>query len=213
MARSAVRRASRRTASKSSIFAAPRARSPCLCSASWWPSAVRARSRLKTNDVLLTLMFVDCAVDWQSETILFADEVTTTLSPPSAVTLRPVTEADRATVFKHTVEPVGDWGLGCNGELAATGGLFFHYNPPYGDIYLEVAPRYRRRGFASYLVQELKRICRDRQCIPGARCQQDNEGSRRALERAGMFPCARILRGTIEAGSVASNVDRSTDPV
>ena len=151
----------------------------------------------QTNDVLLTLMFFDCAVDWQSDTILFADEVTTAVPPPSAVTLRPVTEADRATVFKHTVEPVGDWGLECNGVLASTGGIFFHYNPPYGDIYMEVAPRYRRRGLASYLVQELKRICRERQCIPGARCQQDNEASRRALERAGMFPRAWILRGAI----------------
>lgn len=151
----------------------------------------------QTNDVLLTMMFFDCAVGWQSETILFADQVVTTVPPPSAVMLRSLTEADRATVFKHTVEPVGDWGLECDGKLAATGGIFFHYNPPYGDIYVEVAPRYRRGGFASYLVQELKRICRDRRCIPGARCHQDNEGSRRALERAGMFPCARILRGTI----------------
>jgi GNAT superfamily N-acetyltransferase len=40
--------------------------------------------------------------------------------------------------------------------------LFFHYNPPYGDVYMEVAEPFRRRGLGAYLVQELKRIVRGR---------------------------------------------------
>ena len=99
--------------------------------------------------------------------------------------------------FAFTRWLVGDWGLECDGELAATGGLLFHYNPPYGDIYMEVAAAYQRRGFGSYLVQELKRICYDMTRIPAARCGQGNVASRRTLQRAGMLPCARIMRGRL----------------
>ena len=151
----------------------------------------------QTNDVLLSLMLFDCAVELTSETILFEDAFTTTYPPPGVV-LRPITRADRRRVFQHTIEPVGEWGLEYDSELAATGGLFYHYNPPYGDIYMEVAAPYRRRGFGSYLVQELKRICRDAGCLPAARCNHDNHASRRTLQRAGMLPCARIVRGRIE---------------
>ena len=91
------------------------------------------RIEAQTNDVLLSLMLHDCGVDVASQTILFADAVTTTGSAPG-VTLRPVNDADRVTVFPHTVEPVGDWGLENDQGLAATGGILFHYNPPYGDI-------------------------------------------------------------------------------
>ena len=156
------------------------------------------RVEAQTNDVLLLLMLNDCAVASSSETILFADGATTTLSAPApGVALRYLTEADRARVFPHTLEPVGEWGFEANGEIVATGGLLFHYNPPYGDIYLEVAPAYRRMGFGSYLVQELKQLCYEMGCIPGARCNQANVGSRLALERAGMFPCARVVRGEL----------------
>ena len=155
------------------------------------------RVEAQTNDVLLSLMLYDCATDLTSVTILFADAMTTNLPCPPGVTLRPVTDADRASVFTHTGEPVGDWGLECDGELAATGGLLFHYNPPYGDIYMEVAAAYRRRGFGAYLVQELKRICYEMARIPSARCGQGNVASRHTLQRAGMFLCARIVRGQL----------------
>lgn len=152
----------------------------------------------QTNDVLLTLLLFDCAVDLTSERILFADAYTTNHAPPGIV-LRPVTDADRASIFPHTREPVGEWGLDVGGEVVATGGLMFHYNPPYGDVYMEVAGPYQRRGYGSYLVQELKRLCYEKGCIPAARCHRDNLASRLTLERAGMLPCARIVRGRIAA--------------
>lgn len=119
----------------------------------------------QTNDVLLTLLLFDCAVDLASERILFADAFTTNHAVPG-VALRPVTDADRASIFPHTREPVGEWGLEVGGEVVATGGLMFHYNPPYGDIYMEVAEPYQRRGYASYLVQELKRLCYEKGAFP-----------------------------------------------
>lgn len=151
----------------------------------------------QTNDVLLSLMLFDCAVELASETILFADACITNQAL-AGVMLRPVTDADHARMFPHTREPVGELGLEVDGRLVATGGLMFHYNPPYGDIYMEVAARYQRRGYGSYLVQELKRLCYERGCIPAARCQKDNLASRLTLQRAGMLPCARIVRGRIQ---------------
>jgi GNAT superfamily N-acetyltransferase len=75
----------------------------------------------------------------------------------------------------------------------------FHYNPPYGDVRMEVAPAERRRGFGSFLVQELKRTCRATGRIPAARCPASNVASRKALEKAGLLPCARVLRGIMSA--------------
>lgn len=65
------------------------------------------------------------------------------------------------------------------------------------DDHMEVAGPHRRQGFGSYLVQELKRICREEGRTPAARCHQDNAASRRTLQRAGMFPCGRIVRGRL----------------
>ncbi len=152
----------------------------------------------QTNDSLLLLMTYDHAVEIASETILFADGISTHLDAPSPrATLRRLTEAEQERAFEHTVEPVGEWGVELDGEIVATGGLAFHYNPPYGDIYMEVAPTHRMKGVGSWLVQELKRVCHQMGHIPAARCNQANVGSRRTLERAGMVPCARILKGRL----------------
>ena len=150
----------------------------------------------QTNDALLSDMLRECAVDVTSDVILFADAVATHLEAPG-VKLRPVTTLDRVRMFRHTVEPIGDWGLDVDAQVVATGGLLFHYNPPYGDIYMEVAQPYRRRGYGSYLVQELKRICRESAHVPAARCNKDNAASRRALQRAGMMPCGTIVTGRL----------------
>jgi GNAT superfamily N-acetyltransferase len=152
----------------------------------------------QTNDPLLTLMLFDCAIDLLSDRILFADGCATNHTPP-AVVLRRVTDQDRVNIFPHTTEPVGEWGIALGREIVATGGLLFHYNPPYGDIYMEVATTHRRRGYGSYLVQELKRLCYEMGCIPTARCSKENVASRLTLQRAGMLPCAHIVRGRIAA--------------
>lgn len=85
--------------------------------------------------------------------------------------------------------------LEVSGEVAATGGILYHYNPPYGDIWMEVAEAFRGRGFGTYLVQELKRICREGGKVPCARCNTDNVASRKTFQKAGFVPCAHILCG------------------
>jgi GNAT superfamily N-acetyltransferase len=62
---------------------------------------------------------------------------------------------------------------------------------------MEVGERFRRRGFGSYLVQELKRVCYENGNVPGARCNQKNIASRKTLQKAGFVPCGQILSGAV----------------
>jgi RimJ/RimL family protein N-acetyltransferase len=84
-----------------------------------------------------------------------------------------------------------------DGQVAATGGVLFHYNPPYGDIHMETAEAFRRRGLGAFLVQELKRVCYERGRVPGARCNIDNVASVHTLQKAGFVPCGHILTGEV----------------
>jgi GNAT superfamily N-acetyltransferase len=154
------------------------------------------RVQAQTNDVLLTLMVYDCATEITSEIIVFHDALTTKLTVPGVV-FRAATEAEQGRVFEHKVEPVGDWVIEHQGTIVATGGFLTHYNPPYGDLYMEVDERYRRRGFGSFLIQEVKRVCYEAGRVPAARCDVGNAASRATLQKAGLFPCARILSGVL----------------
>jgi RimJ/RimL family protein N-acetyltransferase len=75
--------------------------------------------------------------------------------------------------------------------------VLFHYNPPYGDIYMEVDAPFRRHGVGTFLVQELKRLCYEEGRIPAARCSPANLASRRTLQRAGFAPCGHILTAAV----------------
>lgn len=133
-----------------------------------------------------------------TEALLFADGGPTALAPRGA-TARPLTEAERAAAFAHEREPVGEWGVEYAGRIVATGGLTHHYNPPFSDLYMETDAAWRRHGFGSFLVQELKRAARAAGRVPSARCRPDNLASRRALERAGMTVCGALVRGRLGA--------------
>jgi GNAT superfamily N-acetyltransferase len=150
----------------------------------------------QTNDRLLLLLLYDFAEHITSDRLLFADGFTSRLECPSG-TLRPVTEADRARLEAEKLDADSGWMIESEGVPVATGGVLFHYNPPYGDIYMAVHAAYRRRGFGSYLVQELKRIAYEQGKLPAARCNVENVPSRRTLEKAGMLPCGRFLQGDV----------------
>ncbi len=142
---------------------------------------------------MLTLLY-DCADDIKAESILFHDAFTTHLACPNG-TFRRATPLDTAEVFTHHSEPVGEWLMEVEGAVVATAGFLCHYNPPYGDIFMEVAEPARRQGVGSYLVQEVKRVCYEAGKKPAARCNPDNSASRRTLQKAGLLPCGRLLAG------------------
>jgi GNAT superfamily N-acetyltransferase len=139
---------------------------------------------VQTNDVMLTAMLHTWARDVVSEKIIFEDKLTTAYRVAGAALRKR--------------EPEGDWMLlEVGGEVAATGGILYHYNPPYGDIWMEVAESFRLRGYGTYVVQELKRLCREAGRIPCARCNTENIASRRTLQKAGFIPCAHMLSGKL----------------
>ena len=150
----------------------------------------------QSNDTVLTTLLGVLACDHTSDTILFADGEPSALNVRD-VTLRPIDPAEHARVFRHTTEPIGRWGLERAGTLVATGGFFLHYNPPFADIHMEVAQSARRRGYGSFLVQELVRLAREAGYVPAARCHRDNFASQHALQRGGLRPCGRIVRGRV----------------
>jgi hypothetical protein len=160
---------------------------------------------IQSNDTLITAMFHTFAHDIATEKIVFADSVTTHLlldgsGLPLDSSGLPLDRSGlplEGVTLRQRPEPDNDWVLESGGVIAATGGILYHYNRPYGDIYMEVAEPFRRRGFGSYLVQELKRVCYESGSIPAARCSPDNVASRKTLQKAGFVPYANILTGKL----------------
>jgi GNAT superfamily N-acetyltransferase len=152
--------------------------------------------RAQSNDPLLSLLLWDCAEEVSSDVILFADGTTTQLPCPG-VTLRPVQPADHEPLRRLDLAAEGGWLLERDGEPVASGGFLCHYNPPYGDVYMQVHAAHRRRGYGSYLVQELKRLCYEHGKQPAARCNADNVASRATLQKAGFRLCGRVLEGRV----------------
>ena len=107
----------------------------------------------QSNDTLLTVMLHAFASSVSSESILFHDKLTTVHAPPGAV-FRSATTADALNVSPDQLKWHGV--VEVEGEVVATGGVLFHYNRPYGDIYMEVLEPFRRRGLGSFLVERLK---------------------------------------------------------
>ncbi len=152
---------------------------------------------IQTNAVLLTAMLHVWSPGAISEKIVFHDKITTLLPGEGAVFQR-VNSLEDSLACVERRQGSSEWQLLWDGAIVARGGIAFHYNRPYGDIYIETAEPLRRRGFGAYLVQELKRICRDELgSIPCARCSPANIASRKTLQKAGFVPCAHILTGSI----------------
>src|SRR5262249_13770488 len=149
----------------------------------------------QSNDSLLTVMLHAFAKDVASESILFHDKVTTNLS--SDALFRRASPEDAPQIVQEQLDADAKWVVAVAGRIAGSGDILFHYNRPYGDIYMKVAEPFRRRGIGSFLVQELKRVCYERGNIPAARCNPKNIASRQTLQNAGFVPCGHILHGTI----------------
>jgi GNAT superfamily N-acetyltransferase len=150
----------------------------------------------QSNDVLLTVMLHTFAPTVASESILFHDKMTTAHVLPDAH-FRRATPEDAEQIAQQQLDSEARWVVAVGGVVAAAGDILFHYNRPYGDIYMKVGESFRRHGVGTYLVQELKRICYEGGSVPAARCDPKNIASRQTLQRAGFVPCGHILKGTV----------------
>jgi GNAT superfamily N-acetyltransferase len=153
---------------------------------------------VQTNDALSTVMALTYGRDFGAEKILFEDASKSSLAANGTV-FRGVTSSREIQTAMERRQGGGEWLLELDGAVAGKGGILFHYNQPYGDIYMEVTEPYRQRGLGSYIVQELKRECRELGAVPSARCNSTNVASRRTLQRAGFVPVAHILTGAFSS--------------
>jgi len=151
---------------------------------------------IQSNDPLLAVMLHTYAGDIASEKIVFHDKIATAL-PAAGATLRRITSDEETRTQIEERQGGPEWTLELDGKTAGQGGILFHYNRPYGDIYMEVAEPFRRRGLGSWLVQELKRLAYELGAVPCARCNPANLASRRTLQRAGFVPFAHMLTGVL----------------
>jgi GNAT superfamily N-acetyltransferase len=151
---------------------------------------------IQSNEPLLAVMLHTYARDIWSEKIVFADELATAL-PANGASLQQLTSDEEIHLSIAERAGLAEWQLQVDGQPAGTGAILFHYNPPFCDLAMEVTEPFRRRGFGSYLVQELKRAAYRLGSLPCARCSPDNVASRKTLQRAGLVPFAHILNGTI----------------
>jgi GNAT superfamily N-acetyltransferase len=146
----------------------------------------------QSNDPGLSAMLYEFASGISADVILFADH-TVTHHTMIDTTLRRKRDQDR--IFEHTSQPVGDFVIEVAEEIVATGGFLTHYNAPFADLYMEVREDSRRRGLASFLLQEAKKECYLAGRVPAARCDVPNTASAAALRKAGLRECGFMLKG------------------
>lgn len=144
----------------------------------------------QTNDPLLASMFFEHAQNVNPEAILFEDYLQTDLAIPNVVFC-----LDRKT--EHLYDKNGYFLKQKNDEIIATGGFMLNYNKPYADIYMDVTEKFRRKGFGSLMVQELKKEIYKLERVPSARCSINNQISKATLIKAGFRPCGFLLNGEV----------------
>jgi GNAT superfamily N-acetyltransferase len=148
----------------------------------------------QTNDPFYAPVMQKLCGEVTSDTILFAAGDSNGLQSADGV-FRRRRRSDR--IFEHQVEPVGDFVIEAAGAVVATGGFLLHYNPPFADLYMEARADARRRGYGSFLIQELITECYLAGRVPAARTSIDNLASQRTLLKGGLRECGRVLRGQI----------------
>jgi GNAT superfamily N-acetyltransferase len=148
----------------------------------------------QTNETLLSSLLFQFAAEIHADTILFAENYASALRCDKGI-FRKIRNAEQ--VFDHKVEPVGDYLLEINQQIIATGGFLLHYNFPFADLYMEVKQDHRRKGYGSFLIQELKKACYLAGRIPAARCDLHNTASKMTLLKAGLRITGYLLLGKI----------------
>ncbi len=148
----------------------------------------------QSNDTLLTSILFERTDHICSDTILFEEQRSTDYSIPGVIFRSKRAEE---VVFKHHMEPVGNYVLERNGEVIATGGFLLHYNFPFADLYMEVKEEHRKQGMGSFLLQEIKKACYQSGRVPAARCGINNLASKACLMRAGLKIAGYMLIGEI----------------
>lgn len=155
-----------------------------------------SRVETQTNDVILAMLLHTYGHNIHAEAILFEDRFETQLAPEHSG-FRATRPEDAHLLTNLDLDDTAGWLVTFNGNIAGAGGVLYHYNRPYGDIYMKIAEPFRGQGLGAYLVQELKRACRAGGHVPAARCNVENRASRLTLQKAGFVPCGNLITGDL----------------
>jgi GNAT superfamily N-acetyltransferase len=150
----------------------------------------------QSNDPLLSGMLYEFGIDIYSDVILFKNGPVTDLDIPGAVFRE---RQDGDTLFEHYSEPEGTHVIEADGKVIATGGFLLHYNKPFADLYMEVLESYRRKGYGSLLIQEVKKACFMAGRVPAARCSITNKPSKATLLKGGLEIAGYMLTADVKA--------------
>jgi GNAT superfamily N-acetyltransferase len=149
----------------------------------------------QSNDFLLSGMLYEFAKNISSDVVLFKAGAESRHTVDDVV-FRKKVDTDR--LFDHQSEPEGDYVLEKNGEIVASGGFLLHYNKPFADLYMEVQAQHRRKGYGSFLIQEVKKACYLAGRVPAARCNISNPASKATLLKGGMEIAGYMLAGEVK---------------
>ena len=149
----------------------------------------------QSNDLLLSSMLYEFTQNIHSEVILFMEDKMTDFVMPD-VRFRAQKAGDVMPGLK--VEDMGAYILELKGEVVATGGFLLHYNMPFADLYMEVSKDYRKKGFGTYILQEIKKECYRNGRVPAARCNINNQASKATLQKAGLKVAGYMLVGKVK---------------
>jgi GNAT superfamily N-acetyltransferase len=149
----------------------------------------------QSNDVLLSSLLFQFGQNINADTVLLKENFESSLYIDNAIFRK---RDDKDIVFEHKAEPVGNYVVEFNGEIVATWGFLTHYNMPFADLYMEVSEDHRRKGFGSFLIQEIKKQCYLSGRVPAARTGLDNIASKATLIKAGFRVAGFMLSGTVK---------------
>lgn len=148
----------------------------------------------QTNDDLTTRCVYEKCRNIRSDVYLFEDEFVPNLHIPGSIFRKRLAED---LVFGKK-EAVDEYVLEIAGEIMAAGGFLLHYNEPFADLYMEVDKNHRGKGYASYILQEIKKACYLAGRYPAARCNVSNVASKASLLRSGFKIVGHMIKGTIK---------------
>jgi GNAT superfamily N-acetyltransferase len=160
----------------------------------------------QSNDVLITALLYEFGQNIKSDVVLFEEGTQSSLYVEK-VLFRKSNNDD--IIFDHKAEPVGDYVLELDNEIVATGGFLLHYNMPFADLYMEVKEGYRKKGFGSFLIQEIKKQCYLAGRVPAARTSTNNTASWATLTKAGLKVAGFMLLGTVDQKTHKNSTDNN----
>ena len=153
----------------------------------------------QSNVLLLTSMLYEFSENINAPVVLFEDHQVTDYIIPG-LTFRTLGENEQI----YADDP-GRYVLELRGEVIANGGFLLHYNMPFADLFMDVKEEHRRKGYGSYLLQEVKKQCYLAGRIPAARCNVTNPASKATLLKAGLQVVGHMLIGNVKKNAAAKS--------